>query len=103
MIPLFEQYTQEFSELNLPYSFDLDIIEEGMTIKLITGEEFVVNSINHDSCNIVLEYADLDGNTLVISPNEAITITEKKRKLFWYDAIKAIIEMDIIKMGASFS
>lgn len=103
MIPLFEQYTQEFSELNLPYSFDLDVIEEGMTIKLITGEEVVVNSIKYDSSGVLLEYADLDGNTLVISPNEAVTLTEKGRKLFWYDAIKAIIAMDIIKMGGSFS
>lgn len=103
MIPLFEQYTQEFSELNLPYSFDLDVIEEGMTIKLITGEEVAVNSIKYDSSAVLLEYADLDGNTLTISPNEAVTLTEKERKLFWYDAIKAIIAMDIIKMGGSFS
>lgn len=103
MIPLFEQYTQEFSELNLPYSFDLDVIEEGMTIKLITGEEVVVNSIKYDSSAVLLEYADLDGNTLSISPNEAVALTEKERKLFWYDAIKAIIAMDIIKMGGSFS
>lgn len=102
MIPLFEQYTQELTELNVPYSFDLDVIEEGMTIKLITGEEFLVNRIKSNENRFVLEYTDFSGITIDINPNEVV-LAEKTRKLFWYDAIKAIIAMDIIKMGGSFS
>lgn len=104
MIPLFEQYTQEFKELNLPYSFDNEIISEGDTIKLVTGEEFLVSSINYDSNGAFLEYYDTTGVVRNISSNEAIIApTKSERKLFWYDAIKAIIAMDIIKIGGSFS
>lgn len=102
MIPLFKQYAQELNELSVPYSFDLDIIEEGMTIELITGEEFLVNSIKSSENGFVLEYVNLDGIIVEINSNEVV-VNKVDRKLFWYDAIKAIIAMDIIKMGGSFS
>ena len=103
MIPLFEQYIQEKLELTLPYSFDLDVIEEGMTIELVSGEEVLVNSIKSINDEFVLEYTDFGGITIDINPNEAVIVNKSERKLFWYDAIKAIIAMDIIKMGGSFS
>lgn len=102
MIPLFEQYIQELNDLNLPYTFDGEIIAEGDNFIDFSGEEFLVNSTKLDSNCWVLEYYDTNGIVNQIASNEVLS-TKADRKLFWYDAIKSIIAMDIIKMGGSFS
>jgi len=98
MIPLFSEYIQELNESRLPYSFDLDVIQEDDIVKDITGTEYIVKSIENN--DIVICENEI-GEFLKIEPNDLVI--KKDKSLFWFDAIKAIIAIDIIKMGGSFS